>query len=204
VPLWLPCQFLCCRVSHFLSFVCAGGCQARWNAAEVILGGRASAPAWVIHGLPGPPRAAAAGWRGLGPTSLLRLALAGLVCPAQGVEPGGHRGWGWRESALTSGLLSCPGTGSSLGPGRGPWSASAPAHPWWGSARGPAPGHGRPAWPSDAGLKVWPLAGRWGLYGLCWAPEAESLSWSGPLGTRHVTPELDMAPRICTGLNECQ
>lgn len=45
MPLWLPCQFLCCRVSHFLLFVCAGGCQACWNAAEVILGGRALAAA---------------------------------------------------------------------------------------------------------------------------------------------------------------
>lgn len=50
VPLWLPCQFLCCQVSHFLLFVCAGGCQARWNASEVILGGHAPAPPRAIHG----------------------------------------------------------------------------------------------------------------------------------------------------------
>lgn len=100
VPLWLPCQFLCCRVSHFLLFVCAGGCQARWNAAEVILGGTRLGPRPGLYMTCLTPRCSptpcrleqaclAAGRRQAREgsraedrsTLLLQLACAGVVCP---------------------------------------------------------------------------------------------------------------------------
>lgn len=145
MPLWLPCQFLCCRVSHFLLFVCAGGCQARWNAAEVILGGMrlGPRPGLYMTCLTPPAHPPHAGWSGL--VWLQAGGKPGKAAGQEMIDPPCYcswlvRGWcvqhhagcgggkGLRASFLSSGLLSCLGKESrdvcSLWQGRGTWSVS--------------------------------------------------------------------------------
>lgn len=139
MPLWLPCQFLCCQVSHFLLFVRAGGCQARWNASEVIFGGHAPAPRRAI-----PERER---------------------CPGRGTRADptaqGGRGAGWSRGKGTArehlAPRCCPArrraqTCVDLGRGGGP--ASVPGSPRLTSVQCPDSWHGCPAPSSDAGLEV--------------------------------------------------
>lgn len=216
VPLWLPCQFLCCWVSHFLLFVCAGGCQARWNAAEVILGRRVSAPtpgstwpaspcsglAW-LHTEASPGEAA-------GKRSA-HLAAAGGWCRGGVSYVSGCRGRRWRDRGrvpILPGVAGqrcmqpLAGDGDPVCLSSCMTSADPSAVPWL---------------PSVAGF-CWVMlgwrCGLWlhaglcsrGRYGLCRAPEGESWNHTGKLNVvskvSKARPYMTVSQGVCTTMGK--